>query len=80
MSQLVRLGDKWILLMSPQQPCEYFIGELDLATPRFIPEAHGILDAGMAYASNISFDDLGRTILWYGAEPTRRRSEGGTVA
>ena len=61
---LFRLGDKWVLLMSPQQPCEYFIGELDLAKPRFTPESHGILDAGTSYASNISVDDHGRTILW----------------
>lgn len=61
---LFRLGGKWILLMSPQQPCEYFIGELDLEKPRFVPETHGVLDAGNAYASNISNDDRGRTILW----------------
>jgi beta-fructofuranosidase len=61
---LFPLGGKWVLLMSPQQPCEYFIGDLDLAKPRFIPETHGILDAGNAYASNISVDDGGRTILW----------------
>ena len=50
--------------MSPQQPCEYFIGDLDLAERRFIPDTHGVLDAGNAYASNISVDDRGRTILW----------------
>ncbi len=61
---LFRLGDKWVLLMSPQQPCEYFIGELDLTKPRFTPEVHGVLDAGGSYASNISADDKGRTILW----------------
>jgi beta-fructofuranosidase len=61
---LFRLGRKWVLLMSPQQPCEYFVGELDLARPQFIPETHGVLDAGNAYASNISVDDRGRTILW----------------
>ena len=61
---LFRLGDKWVLLMSPQQPCEYFIGQLDLSRPQFVPEAHGILDAGGAYASNTSIDDRGRTILW----------------
>jgi beta-fructofuranosidase len=61
---LFRLGGKWVLLMSPQQPCEYFIGNLDLAKPRFVPETHGVLDAGDAYASNISVDDRGRTILW----------------
>jgi beta-fructofuranosidase len=59
-----KLGSKWVLIVSPQQACEYFIGELDLSKPRFIPEAHGVLDAGNAYASNISVDDRGRTILW----------------
>jgi beta-fructofuranosidase len=61
---LFRLGGKWVLLMSPQQPCEYFIGELDLAKPRFTPEVHGVLDAGVSSARNISVDDKGRTILW----------------
>jgi len=31
---------------------------------KFTPETHSILDAGDAYASNISQDDQGRTILW----------------
>jgi beta-fructofuranosidase len=61
---LFRLGGKWVLLMSPQQPCEYFIGDLDLAKPRFVADTHGVLDAGNAYASNISVDGRGRTILW----------------
>jgi beta-fructofuranosidase len=61
---LFRLGSKWVLLMSPQQPCEYFVGDLDLARVKFTPEAHGILDPGSSYASNISVDDKGRTIQW----------------
>ena len=61
---LFRLGDKWVLLMSPQQPCEYFIGQLDLTRYQFIPETHGVLDPGTSYASNISVDDKGRTIQW----------------
>jgi beta-fructofuranosidase len=61
---LFKLGDKWVLIMSPQQPCEYFIGTLDLSKPAFTAETHGILDAGNSYASNISVDDKGRTILW----------------
>jgi beta-fructofuranosidase len=59
-----KLENKWVLLMSPQQPCEYFIGEFDVSRPRFTPEAHGVLDAGNSYASNISADERGRTILW----------------
>jgi beta-fructofuranosidase len=61
---LFRLGNKWVLLMSPQQPCEYFVGDLDLARVKFTPDAHGILDPGSSYASNISVDDKGRTIQW----------------
>jgi beta-fructofuranosidase len=61
---LFKLGDKWVLLMSPQQPCEYFIGQLDLTRLQFLPEVHGILDPGSSYASNISVDDRGRTIQW----------------
>ncbi len=61
---LFRLGDKWVLLMSPHTPCRYFVGTLDLARPAFVPETRGVLDPGAAYASNISVDDRGRTILW----------------
>jgi beta-fructofuranosidase len=61
---LFRLGGKWVLLISPHKPCEYFVGDLDLAGGKFIPETHGVLDAGHSYASNISFDGTGRCILW----------------
>ncbi len=61
---LFKLDGKWVLIVSPHRPCEYFVGSLDLARPRFTPEAHGVLDAGNAYASNISVDASGRTILW----------------
>lgn len=61
---LFKLDGKWVLIISPHKPCEYFIGTLDLSRPRFEPETHGVLDAGNAYASNISVDDKGRTILW----------------
>jgi beta-fructofuranosidase len=58
---LSRLGEKWLLLISPQQPCEYFTADLDLAKPRFVRDAQGVLDAGNAHA--VSVDDRGRTIL-----------------
>ena len=61
---LFRIGAKWVLLISPHKPCEYFVGDLDLARAKFIPETHGVLDAGRSYASNISFDGTGRCILW----------------
>ncbi|MFB3777613.1 MAG: glycoside hydrolase family 32 protein [Bryobacteraceae bacterium] len=61
---LFKLDGRWVLIVSPHRPCEYFIGELDLKRVRFLPEEHGVLDPGSAYASNISVDDRGRTILW----------------
>lgn len=61
---LFPLDGKWVLIVSPQRPCEYWVGNLDLEQARFIPQTHGILDAGDAYASNISLDNQGRTILW----------------
>jgi beta-fructofuranosidase len=61
---LFPLGDKWVLLISPHRPVQYYIGSLDLTKPAFVPEAQGVLDPGDAYASNISVDEKGRTILW----------------
>ena len=61
---LFKLGSKWVLLISPENPCEYFIGSLDLARGKFAPDTHGVLDPGRSYASNISYDDRGRTLLW----------------
>jgi beta-fructofuranosidase len=61
---LFKLDGKWVLIISPHRPCEYFVGSLDIDKVKFTPETHGILDAGAAYASNISRDDQGRTLLW----------------
>jgi beta-fructofuranosidase len=61
---LFPLGDKWILLISPHRPVQYYVGSLDLTKPAFVPEAQGVIDPGDAYASNISVDEKGRTILW----------------
>jgi beta-fructofuranosidase len=61
---LFQLDGKWVLIISPHRPSEYYVGSLDIDKVKFTPEVHGILDAGAAYASNISHDDRGRTILW----------------
>ena len=61
---LFPLGGKWVMIVSPNRVCEYWIGDLDISGMRFSPSAHGVLDAGDAYASNISVDDKGRTLLW----------------
>jgi beta-fructofuranosidase len=61
---LFPLDGRWVLLVSPHRPCEYFVGSLDLRRARFEPFAQGTLDAGDAYASNVSRDAGGRVILW----------------
>lgn len=61
---LFPLDGKWVMIVSPNRVCEYWIGDLDVGRVQFTPQAHGILDAGDAYASNISVDDKGRTLLW----------------
>jgi beta-fructofuranosidase len=65
---LFKLDQRWVLITSPHKACEYFVGSLDLARGKFVPETRGPLDAGPAYASNISVDDKGRTLLWLWAK------------
>ncbi|MES1262232.1 MAG: glycoside hydrolase family 32 protein [Acidobacteriota bacterium] len=73
---LFRLGNKWVLLLSPEGPTQYFVGELDLKQPRFLPERQGILDPGKSYASNISVDPAGRTLLWLWGKTDTPRDKG----
>jgi beta-fructofuranosidase len=61
---LFPLDGKFVLIVSPNRVCEYWIGDLDAGKMQFSPTAHGALDTGDAYASNISVDDKGRTLLW----------------
>lgn len=58
-----KLGSQWVLITSPERPCEYYVGDFDPTEPRFTPRRWGILDPGAAYASNIIFDDKGRCLL-----------------
>ena len=59
-----RLGQRWILLCSPFNPVEYFIGSFDLKQLTFTPETHGLLDSSKQfYATNVLFDDQDRCIL-----------------
>jgi beta-fructofuranosidase len=78
---LFQLNDRWVLITSPHRPCEYFVGSLDIDKVRFTPETHGMLDGGAAYASNISRDDQGRTILWlWGRTTPQGRGWNGVMA
>ena len=64
-----KVDGKWILLLSPYRPVEYYVGSFDLERYTFTVETEGILDAGVSgkepnfYATNTIFDDDGRCIL-----------------
>ena len=77
---LFKLGSKWVLLISPQDPCEYFVGSLDLARGKFPPDTHGVLDPGRSYASNISYDDRAGRFCGCGAKPSPIPPKAGSAA
>ncbi len=58
------LGGRWVLLVSPHRPVEYFVGDFEEPRGRFFAETHGVLDPGPAYASNVHFTPGGQCILW----------------
>jgi beta-fructofuranosidase len=66
----VKLGEKWLLLISPYQPVEYRVGSFDAASLAFNVEQQGTLDPGFGngvpnfYATNTLFDDQNRCILF----------------
>lgn len=62
---LIRLGDKWLLLTSPCREVEWHSGTLDLQTYRFHAERRGVLDASdHYYATHPATDPSGRTVLF----------------
>ncbi len=73
---LFPLEGKWVMIVSPNRVCEYWIGDLDAEKMQFLPSAHGVLDAGDAYASNISVDGQGRTLLWLWGRTNTPESKG----
>ncbi|MEO8658731.1 MAG: glycoside hydrolase family 32 protein [Bryobacteraceae bacterium] len=77
-----KLDGKWVLLTSPHRPCEYFVGDFDASTPLFTPRRWGVLDPGAAYASNMIFDDKGRSILllWSNTQTAEEKGWCGAMA
>jgi len=60
-----KLGDRYVLLLSPYGPVEYFTGALDLGSLTFKPERQGLVDqSDNYYATNVLFDGNGRCILF----------------
>lgn len=60
-----KLGDKWILFVSPYGKVNYFVGDFDAKTCRFEPQQHGLLDVGPNfYAPNTMQLADGRRLVW----------------
>lgn len=60
-----KLGDRWVLLVSPYGRPQYYVGNFDPETGRFESRARGTLDCnGQFYAPNTMQLAGGRRILW----------------
>jgi beta-fructofuranosidase len=60
-----KLGNRWVLLVSPYGPVQYFIGDFDVAAHVFKPERRGVLDySPNYYAPNGLEDPRGRRLEW----------------
>ncbi len=44
-----KLGDQWVLFVSPYGKVQYFVGDFDAATCRFTPRTRGLLDYGSSF-------------------------------
>lgn len=60
-----KLGDEWVLFVSPYGKVQYFIGDFDAETCRFHPRSRGLLDYGPNfYAPNTMQIPSGRRLVW----------------
>jgi beta-fructofuranosidase len=60
-----RLGNEWVLFVSPYGRVQYFTGHFDEAACRFYPQTQGFLDYGSSfYAPNTMQVPDGRRIVW----------------
>jgi len=60
-----RLGDHWVLFVSPYGQVQYFIGDFDATTGRFTACTHGLVDYGSSfYAPNTMQVPDGRRLVW----------------
>jgi beta-fructofuranosidase len=60
-----KLGDHWVLLVSPHGLVEHFGGEFDATAGKFIVHHSGVLDYGENYyAPNSLSDRRGRRVVW----------------
>jgi beta-fructofuranosidase len=60
-----KLGDQWVLFVSPYGKVQYFVGDFDAETCRFQSRTSGLLDYGPNfYAPNTMLVPDGRRIVW----------------
>ncbi len=60
-----KLGDQWVLFVSPYGKVQYFVGDFDAATCRFQMHTRGLLDYGSSfYAPNTMQVPDGRRLVW----------------
>lgn len=60
-----KLGDRWVLFVSPYGKVQYFVGDFDSATCRFTPRTHGLVDYGPNfYAPNTMLLPDGGRLVW----------------
>lgn len=60
-----KLGDEWVLFVSPYGKVQYYVGAFDAETCRFVPRARGLLDHGPnLYAPNTMLVPDGRRLVW----------------
>jgi beta-fructofuranosidase len=60
-----RLGDRWVLVVSPHGKVEYFTGNFDPAAGKFTASQRGLMDySDNYYAPNCMEDPQGRRIMW----------------
>lgn len=59
-----KLGNQWVLFVSPYGSVKYFVGDFDATTCQFHPRTQGTLDYGSFYAPNTLQLANGRRIVW----------------
>lgn len=60
-----KLGDRWVLIISPHRKVEYFTGTFDAVAGRFTAARSGLMDhSDDYYAPNSMEDPDGRRVLW----------------
>jgi beta-fructofuranosidase len=60
-----KLGERWVLFVSPYGKVQYFVGHFDSDSCRFHAQTNGLLDCGSNfYAPNTMLVPDGRRIVW----------------